>query len=73
MYRHPNTGNDIAPEWYNPGYTLLYHDDGVNHCPGCGKQQWLVGRVMAECAFCETALPIEHSRRPYFAGGLQLQ
>jgi hypothetical protein len=27
------------------------------HCPGCGHSNWLVGRSMAECAICATALP----------------
>jgi len=27
-------------------------------CPGCGRNQWLVGRVTAECAFCGSALPL---------------
>jgi hypothetical protein len=40
------------------GFRPLYHDDTVNHCPGCGRTHWLIGRVMAECAFCETALPL---------------
>jgi hypothetical protein len=40
------------------GFTTLYHSDVVNHCPACGHTQWHVGRAMAECAFCETALPI---------------
>ena len=40
------------------GYQLLYHNDIENRCPGCGKSQWYSGRSMAECAFCETALPL---------------
>lgn len=33
-----------------------YHDNEVNHCPGCGRAQWIIGRVLAECAFCSTAI-----------------
>lgn len=33
-----------------------YHEDEANRCPGCGRDQWLVGRITAECAFCSTAL-----------------
>jgi hypothetical protein len=40
------------------GYQVLFHRDETNHCPGCGKSQWLVGRVTAECALCGTALPL---------------
>ena len=32
--------------------------DIVNRCPGCGKSNWHVGRISAECAHCETALPL---------------
>jgi hypothetical protein len=30
----------------------------INHCPGCGRSQWLIGRMTAECAFCSTAIPL---------------
>lgn len=43
------------------GYQPLYHGDTVNHCPGCGRTHWHIGRSMAECAFCETALPLAAS------------
>ncbi len=36
----------------------LYHADTVNHCPACGHTHWHIGRSTAECAFCETALPL---------------
>ncbi len=36
----------------------LYHSDTVNYCPGCGRTHWHIGRQIAECAFCETALPL---------------
>jgi uncharacterized protein (DUF983 family) len=38
-----------------------YHQGETNHCPGCGRSQWLVGRVSAECVFCSTALPLADS------------
>lgn len=40
------------------GYQFLYHRGAVNHCPGCGRTHWYVGRVSAECGFCETAIPL---------------
>ena len=57
---------DVPAEAKNPqkeavqqrGYQPMYHQDIVNHCPGCGKSQWYVGRFSAECAHCETALPL---------------
>ena len=41
----------------NRGYHAVYRQNQVNHCPGCGRTHWLVGRVSAECGFCATALP----------------
>jgi hypothetical protein len=40
------------------GYHAVYHEHEVNHCPGCGRTHWLIGRMSAECAFCSTALPL---------------
>jgi predicted small secreted protein len=40
------------------GYMVLFHEGENTHCPGCGHSNWNVGRSMAECAFCATALPI---------------
>jgi len=47
---------------FNPnarGYHAVYHGGEVNHCPGCGRTHWLIGRLSAECAFCSTALPLK--------------
>jgi hypothetical protein len=49
---------------FNPntrGYHAVYHDGEVNHCPGCGRTHWLIGRLSAECAFCSTALPLSEA------------
>lgn len=27
-------------------------------CPGCGRSHWWVRTMTAQCAFCETALPL---------------
>jgi len=35
-----------------------YHQGEVNHCPGCWRAQWIIGRTLAECAFCGTAIPL---------------
>lgn len=43
------------------GYHAVYHDGEVNHCPGCGRTHWIIGRVSAECAFCSTALPLKEA------------
>ena len=46
---------------YDPsvrGYHAVYHENSVNRCPGCGRSHWLIGRMLAECGFCGTALPL---------------
>ena len=46
---------------FNPnarGYHAVYHEGEVNHCPGCGRTHWIIGRLSAECAFCGTALAL---------------
>ena len=43
------------------GYHAVYRENTVNHCPGCGRTHWHIGRVLAECAFCATALPLSES------------
>jgi hypothetical protein len=40
------------------GYRIAYRPHEPNHCPGCGKTHWIIGRTTAECAFCATALPL---------------
>ena len=39
------------------GYHVVYRQHETNHCPGCGRSHWFVGRASAECGFCGTALP----------------
>lgn len=41
------------------GYSLLYRPGESSRCPCCGRKQWIVGRLMAECAHCEAALPLD--------------
>jgi hypothetical protein len=45
------------------GYHAVYRENQVNHCPGCGRTHWYVGRSLAECGFCATALPLSESFR----------
>ena len=39
----------------------MYRENEVNHCPGCGRTHWYLGRLLAECAFCGTALPLQEA------------
>jgi hypothetical protein len=52
---------DTKPNRFNPaarGFQPVYHPGEVNHCPGCGRTHWFIGRLSAECGFCATALPL---------------
>ncbi|MBA2635417.1 MAG: hypothetical protein H0U83_01805 [Sphingomonas sp.] len=50
------------------GYHAVYRENDINHCPGCGRTHWIIGRMSAECAFCTTALPLaEASMRSHNA------
>ena len=40
------------------GLRGLYRQDEINHCPGCGRTHWLIGRFSAECGVCATAVPL---------------
>jgi hypothetical protein len=52
-------GGCIVPKAAERGYHIVYREEQANYCPGCGHTHWYVGRTMAECAFCATALPLE--------------
>ena len=40
------------------GHHIVYRANSANPCPGCGRSQWYVGRSIAECGFCATAIPL---------------
>lgn len=52
-------GGSMVPPAALRGYHIVYRDQETNHCPGCGRSHWYIGRMLAECAFCGTALPLE--------------
>jgi len=60
-------GGSLVPPLAQRGYHIVYRDHETNYCPGCGRTHWYIGRIMAECAFCGTALPLESA--PLIAGG----
>ena len=40
------------------GHHVIYRANESNHCPGCGRSHWYIGRMSAECGFCGTAVPL---------------
>ena len=57
---------------YNPahrGFVVAYREDEVNHCPGCGRSHWYIGRLLAECGFCGTAIPLQAAHLQSAGGG----
>ena len=50
----PALAAQLAARAYRP----VYRTGEPNRCPGCGRSHWHVGRIHAECAFCEAVLPI---------------
>lgn len=47
------------------GHHVVYRNNASNHCPGCGRSQWYIGRITAECGFCGTAVPLAEARSDY--------
>src|SRR5437764_8471050 len=46
----------------NRGHHIVYRANSDNHCPGCGRSHWHIGRITAECGFCGTAVPLAEAR-----------
>ncbi|MET0360914.1 MAG: hypothetical protein ABW048_04085 [Sphingobium sp.] len=49
------------PAPVEPIHAVNYREGRNTCCPDCGGRQWLVGRLMAQCAHCDAALPLERS------------
>jgi len=45
------------------GHHIVYRANEANHCPGCGRSHWYIGRISAECGFCGTAVPLAEASR----------
>src|ERR1043165_3090589 len=45
------------------GHHIVYRANEANHCPGCGRSHWYIGRMSAECGFCGTAAPLAEASR----------
>ena len=51
-------GIDVAAR----GHHVVYRANESNRCPGCGRAQWYVGRITAECGFCGTAVALAEAK-----------
>src|SRR3954453_17378246 len=49
----------------NRGHRIVYRANSDNHCPGCGRSHWYIGRISAECGFCGTAVPLAEARSEF--------
>jgi hypothetical protein len=54
-------GNVFAHCLADRGYNVTYRENEVNFCPGCGRSHWFIGRLLAECAYCGTAVPLSEA------------
>lgn len=50
------------------GHHIVYRANEANHCPGCGRSQWYIGRISAECGFCGTAVSLAETTRQEASG-----
>jgi hypothetical protein len=66
-------GSNDVYRLYERGYHAVYREHEVNHCPGCGRTHWLIGRMSAECAFCATALPLAEASMRSHNGPVVIQ
>lgn len=51
-------GLDLAAR----GHHVVYRANESNRCPGCGRAQWYIGRMTAECGFCGTAVALAEAK-----------
>ena len=55
---YERTSASFAASLAKRGHHIIYRANESNHCPGCGRSQWYIGRMSAECGFCGTAVPL---------------
>lgn len=55
---YERTSASFAAGLAKRGHHIVYRANESNHCPGCGRSHWHIGRVTAECGFCGTAVPL---------------
>ena len=65
---YQRAGRDFAPDLAARGHHVVYRANESNRCPGCGRAQWYIGRMTAECGFCGTAVALAEAK---WSGGGQ--
>ena len=59
---YQRAGRDFSPSLQSRGHHVVYRSGELNRCPGCGRAQWHIGRITAECGFCATAVPLAEAK-----------
>jgi hypothetical protein len=62
---YERTTPSFAATLANRGHHIVYRANSDNHCPGCGRSHWYIGRISAECGFCGTAVPLAEARSEF--------
>lgn len=62
---YERTAPSFAATLAKRGHHVVYRNNASNHCPGCGRSHWYIGRITAECGFCGTAVPLAEARGDY--------
>ena len=66
---YERTSASFAAGLAKRGHHIVYRANEANRCPGCGRSNWYVGRVSAECGFCGAAVPLAEASHLHAAGG----
>lgn len=66
---YQRAGRDFAADLHARGHHVVYRAGETNRCPGCGRAQWHIGRMTAECGFCATAVPLAEAKWGARGGG----
>lgn len=59
---YQRAGRDFSPAISVRGHHVVYRANQTNRCPGCGRAQWYIGRMTAECGFCHTGVPLAEAK-----------
>src|SRR5256885_830698 len=59
---YERAATNFAASLTQRGHHIVYRANADNHCPGCGRSHWYIGRISAECGFCGTAVPLAEAK-----------